>query len=395
MDSKNSKQDSFSFWRYGENTMEPVGPIGIITQQLDKDFAADINRHLRRKRQAYIKDYPELREHSGYLRTDYSIAVDTQRFSTGEGRAKLIDDVRGHDIYIITDVLNDAAYMKRGQQYISLSPDDHYHDLLRIINAIQGTCSRINVIMPFLREGRRYLRQSRESTDCALMLRQLFSMGISNFITYDAHDSRVDNAVPRYNFENFPTASEIIAKVLETVPDINLSSEGFMVSSPSETTIRRAVYYASLMKVPLSTFYSVKEPDGSFVRGFLGDDVSGKDIFIVDDMLDKIDLLISCAKYLKEKGAKRVFAICTFALIDDGYLDFADACDLGIIDKIFATNLTRIPRFLQDKEWFVPVDMSYNIASAIDALNHNASLNDLLNSDTKIKGLLDNHKAQV
>lgn len=375
--------------------MEPVGPIGIITQQIDKDFAADINQHLRRKRQAYTKDHPELRENSGYLRRDYTIAVDTQRFLTGEGRAKLIDDVRGHDIYIITDVLNDSAYMKRGQQYISLSPDDHYQDLLRIINAIQGTCSRINVIMPFLREGRRYLRQSRESTDCALMLRQLFDMGISNFMTYDAHDSRVANAVPRFNFENFPTASEIIAKVLETVPDLNLSNDGFMVTSPSETSIRRAVYYASLMKVPLGTFYKVIEADCSAVRGFLGEDVAGKDIIIVDDMLDHVDLFLSSAKYLKAKGAKRVFAVCTFALFDDGYLEIADACDMGIIDKIFATNLTRIPRFLQDQEWFVPVDMSNNIASAIDALNHNASLSELLDSDTTIKGLLDNYKAEA
>ncbi|MDY5836192.1 MAG: ribose-phosphate diphosphokinase [Eubacteriales bacterium] len=388
MESDNIGWKSFKFWRYGENTMQPVGPIGIITHQLNRTFADNINSCLRRRRENYVQDYPELLNYPAYLRKDYRIEVDLTRFRTGEGKAKLLDDVRGHDLFIITDVINNGTYMTRYSQTISLSPDDQYMDLIRLISATQGVAARINVIMPYLYEGRRYLRQSRQSTDCAVMLRQLFSFGISNFITYDAHDGRVANAVPRHNFENFPTALQIIERMLEVMPDLQINSDKFMVVSPSETSISRAIYYATMMRVPLGTFYRIHERDDAVERGFLGDDVSGRDVIIVDDLFDTGEAILACANYLKEHGARRVIAVATFPLFSNGLLSMNQAYDYGIIDKVFATNLIRIPRALFDAPWFVPVDMSENLASVIDAANHEASISKLLAPDARIHEIL-------
>lgn len=391
MESDNIGWKSFKFWRYGENTMQPVGPIGIITHQLNRTFADNINSCLRRRRENYVQDYPELLNYPAYLRKDYRIEVDLTRFRTGEGKAKLLDDVRGHDLFIITDVINNGTYMTRYGQTISLSPDDQYMDLIRLISATQGVAARINVIMPYLYEGRRYLRQSRQSTDCAVMLRQLFSFGISNFITYDAHDGRVANAVPRHNFENFPTALQIISRMLEVMPDLEITPDKFMVISPSETSISRAIYYATMMHVPLGTFYRIHEKDDVVERGFLGEDVSGRDVIIVDDLFDTGEAILACANYLKEHGARRVIAVATFPLFSDGLLAINQAYEYGIIDKMFATNLIRIPRVLFEAPWFVPVDMSENLASVIDALNHEASLSKLLSPDAKINEILNRY----
>lgn len=391
MDSQKTGQDKFSFWHYGENTMEPVGPIGIITQQINSTFADEIIRKLRQKRQKYIQEYPSLEKYVGYLRKDYRISIDLKRFKTGEGKAELLDTVRGHDLYIITDVLNDGIYMNRFNQMLSLSPDDHYQDLVRIITSTHGVCNRINVIMPYLYEGRRSERMNRSSMDCAIILRQLFDLGVSNFITFDAHDGRVANAVPRQNFENFPTAYQIIEKILETVPDLALDSDHCMVISPSETSINKAIYYATMMRVPLGTFYRIHEADGSVTRDFLGESIEGKDVLIVDDMINTGNTFLSCANYLKENGAKRVFASASFALFTEGYERMNQAYDFGIIDKIFASNLIRLPRPLFDAPWFEPVDMSGSLAQVIDALNHNASLSTLLNPEKKLNKLLSNY----
>lgn len=392
MSERSEAQRPVSVWRYGENTMEPLGPVAIITQQLQPSLADLINRKLRNRRRAEIDLYPDLSENPGYLRSDYRIDVDLKRFKTGEGKATLLESVRGHDLYIISDVINRGTYSERFNELNSLSPDDHYQDLIRLITATHGLCRRVNVVMPYLYEGRRYLRMNRGSMDCATMLRQLFQLGVSNFITFDAHDGRVANAVPRNNFESFPTALQIIDQVLTDYPDLQLDEDHFMVISPKETGITRAVYYATLMKVPLGTFYRIHKTPTEISKGFLGDDVKDKDVMIVDDMIDTGQTVVECAQYLKEQGARRVIAVATFGQFTEGFEAFNQAHDFGILDKVFATNLTYQPRVLSTFPWFSSVDMSDSIATLIDALNQNASLSTLLAPEKRIFDILNKHR---
>lgn len=395
MQDQSAEHKSFSYWRYGEYVMEPDGPIGIITHQLQPSLADNINRKLRHRRQAYVQQYPDLENYVGYLRQDYRIDVDLKRFNTGEGKATLLESVRGHDLYILSDVVNHGIYTNRFNQLESLSPDDHFQDLVRIITATHGLCRRVNVIMPYLYEGRRYSRTNRGSMDCALMLRHLFKLGISNFITYDAHDGRVANAVPRNNFENFSAVSHIIGQVLREFPDLELSKDRFMIISPKETGISRAIFYATMLHVPLGTFYRVYQGDGTVSKDFLGDDIEGRDVWIVDDMIDTGKTILESAYYLKEKGARRVFVTVSFAHFTKGYEQFNQAYDFGVIDKVFSTNLIYQPRALTDMPWFSSVDMSENLATIIDALNHNASLSRLLSPEKQVRDALVEHKMKL
>lgn len=388
MEKPSERPNTFTYWRYGENIMEPIGPIGIIAQQMDPIFSDEVNRKLRQRRTTSVDEHAELQKYIGYLRPDYRIDVDLGRFKTGEGRAEILESVRGHDLYIITDVLNDAIYMNRFNQTISLSPDDHYQDLVRIITATHGICKRVNVIMPYLHEGRRHNMKDRVSLDCAVVLRYLFSLGISNFITFDANDGRVANAVPRNNFENFPTFLPVIKKLLTTIPDLKLAKDTFMVISPHITDINRAIYYATLMKVPLGTFYEIYKAGGQKEFDFLGDPVKGRDIIMISDIINTGNDLIRHAWKLKEQGAERIFILSSFALFTDGYEKMNQAYDFGVIDKVFATNLTRIPRPVIDAPWFEPVDMTGNISMVIDALNHNASLSSLFAPSDDIHELI-------
>lgn len=381
----------YSYWRYGENIMEPVGPVAIIAQQTKSELADSLNRKFRRSRQTFVSEYPELEAFPGYLRREYRIPVDLRRFASGEGQATILESVRGHDLFIVTDVLNHGTYTQRFNQLQSLSPDDHFQDLVRIISATHGICKRINVIMPFLYEGRRYQRHNRASMDCAQMLRELFSLGISNFITFDAHDPRVANAVPRMNFESFPTVLPILKCLLKTVPDLELNRDKFMIISPKETGISKAIYYASMMRVPLGTFYRTIAGDGSVGKSFLGDPVEGRDVLIVDDMIDSGKTIIECSAILKDLGAKRVFVAASYTLLSSGYEGINQAYDFGQIEKIFSTNLSYLPRALQDMPWFEAADMSGNIAHVINAINHNDSLSALLRPEAQIDALIQSY----
>ena len=367
----------------------------MISQQLQPELADSVNRKLRRIRQNFSNEFPELKKLPGYLRQDYEIEVDLQRFNNGEGQATLLESVRGHDVYIITDVLNSGAFTVRNNSYEPLSPDEHYQDLIRLLGAMHGLARRVNVILPYLFESRRYLRTNRGSMDCGLVLRQLFSMGIANLITFDAHDTRVANAVPTKNFESFPTTLPIIENVLERVPDLHIDKEHFMLISPKETGISRAIYYATLMKVPLGTFYREHLADGSISKAFLGEEIQGRDVMIVDDMIDSSQTICECASYLKEHGAKRVFCAVSFAQFTKGYELVNQAYDFGIIDKIFSTNLIYQPRALRAMPWFESVDMSAYLASVIDALNHNSSLSQLLSPEQRIVNILDRHNKRL
>ncbi len=385
--------------QYGDNTMQPIGPIGIIAHNLSRDFSDAVNYFLRNRRSIYLARHPELSQNPGFMRIDYRIPVSTPRFSSGEGKAVINQSVRGHDLFIITDVLNYDCYYTRYGQSVSMSPDDQFQDLVRIILAVSGQARRINLIMPYLYEGRQYHRVSRESLDCAAMLKQLFDIGIKNFITFDAHDGRIANSVPTKNMENIASSYQIIEALIHAIPDLSLNDGHFMVVSPDEGGVSRAMYYASMLEVPLGIFYRKRDYHQT-IQGrypivgqeFLGEDVHGLDILLVDDMIVTGETMLRVARDLKARGARRIFCAVTFAQFTAGLEDMHAAYRNGTIDKVFATNLIYRRPELQNAPWFVEVNMSRFVALLIDAINHDASLSKLINPTEKIQKLLDFYK---
>lgn len=390
---------SFQYLRYGNRHLRPLGPIAVISHQVDSALSDAINFHLRNRRSLYLEENPELDEWVGYYRSDYRVPVDLTRFNSGEGRAQILETVRGHDLFIITDVLNYGQYTTRFNRTVSISPDEHYQDLVRLIAATHGVTRRINVMMPYLYEGRRYRRHNRGSLDGALILKQLFEMGVTNVFTFDAHDGRIANAVPRNNFETLPTSLQIIEALVDSFDDLQIDRDHFMIVAPDEMAISRCIYYASLMHVPLGICYRQYDQVNSLQFGneiiekrFLGDDVEGKDVLIVDDMIDTGKTILDVAKILKEKGARRIFAAVTFALFTKGFEKINQAYESGHITKIFATNAAYRPPVLLDSEWYCDVNLSKYAALMIDAVNHDASLSSLLDPTERIDELLKEHR---
>jgi ribose-phosphate pyrophosphokinase len=330
------------------------------------------------------------------MRQDYRIQVSNVRFSSGEGKAVINNTVRGHDIFIISDVMNYSCTYKMHGLINHMSPDDHYQDLKRVILAISGKARRINVIMPFLYESRQHKRNARESLDCAHMLEELYSLGINNVITFDAHDDRVANAVPTSGFESIPSAYQIIKALFKTTPDLNVKDGKLMVVSPDEGGISRAMYYASMLGVPLGTFYKrrdyTKVIDGRnpiMAHEFLGDTVEGMDIIVVDDMISSGDSILDIARELKGRKANRIFCATTFGLFTEGLDQFNKAYEQGLISRVFACNLIYRRPELLEAPWFVDVDASKFVALLIDAINHDASLSTLMDPTVKIRSLLE------
>ncbi|MDO5733676.1 MAG: ribose-phosphate diphosphokinase [Eubacteriales bacterium] len=385
-----------------EKIIKPIGPLAVISHQMPLEISDKINSELTARRALAVENQAQLVEERGFLRRDYRTEVDLSRFSSGEGQATLIDSVRGHDVFIISDVLNHGAYMSRMRKFVSLSPDDHYQDLLRIITATHGITRRINVVMPYLYAGRRYRRVNRGSMDCAMMLKELFSYGVSNFITFDAHDARVANAVPRNNFETFPTSYHMVKTLLDNYPDLQLDPEHFMVVAPDENTINRCVYYASILKVPLGIFYRKRTKVRTLAttaekaqKEFLGENVKGKDVLIVDDMLDSGQTVMDCVIQLKDRGARRIFIAVSFAHFSRGWQLFDGAKDEGVIEKIFVSNLSYLPIEVREKSWFMEIDLSDYVAKIIDLVNFNQSLQKAIDPSRFIEARLAEHyKAQ-
>lgn len=385
--------------QYGDNTMPPVGPIALITHNIDPDFSNSVNYYLRNRRAIYLAKHPELSQTPGFMRIDYRIPVSTPRFASGEGKAVIEQSVRGHDLFIITDVLNHSSSYTRFNQEVSMGPDDHFQDLIRIILAVSGHARRINLIMPYLYEGRQDKRSSRESLDCAAMLQQLYSLHVSNIFTFDAHDSRVSNAIPNGGFENLPTSYQIIESLIRTVSDLSFDSEHCMVVSPDEGSINRAIYYASMLEVPLGIFYRKvdyqQRVEGSYRlvgKSFLGDDVSGKDVLIIDDMIVTGKTMLEAASDLKQRGAGRIFCIASFSQFTNGLENFNKAYEKGIFTYVLGTNLIYRSNELLNTPWFVDVSLSRYVSLLIDAVNHDASLSKLISPTKKINKLLDFYK---
>ena len=380
--------------QYGENPMAPVAPIGLIQLKGSVEFTEKVNYYLTTRRSEYQQE-AIVSKYPGFYRQDYRIDVETARFSSGEGKAVIKNTVRGHDLYIISDVMNPSITYKMYGQLNHMSPDDHYQDLKRVILACSGKARRINVIMPFLYESRQHKRNARESLDCAFALEELYNLGVSNIITFDAHDERVANAIPLSGFESLPSNYQMIKEMYKQIPDLSFTKGKFMVVSPDEGGIGRAMYYASILGVPLGTFYKrrdyttvVNGRNPIIAHEFLGDSVEGMDILIVDDMISSGDSMLDIAKAMKERGARKVFCAVTFGLFTEGIDNFNKAYEQGVFDKVFATNLIyRRPELLQ-ASWFADVNMCKFVALLIDAINHDASLSNLINPTEKIKKLL-------
>ena len=385
--------------QYGKNAMLSQGPVAIVPLYGTREFAAKVNAHLLARRQEYLDVMDPDHLEPGFIREDYQIPVNLVRFATGEGKAFFGQTVRGHDLYILCDPLNyHETYTMFGFEN-HMSPDDHYQNLIRTILASNGKARRINVVMPFIYEGRQHRRSARESLDCAYMLEELFQLGIVNFITFDAHDERVSNAVPISGFESIPTAYQMLKAIIRTYPGLDFSAEHMMVVSPDEGGIKRAMFYASQLGLPLGTFYKRRDYS-QVVNGrnpivaheFLGGDVEGKDILIVDDMISSGDSILDLARILKDRKAARIFCATTFGLFTNGLERFEKAHQEGFIEHVFCTNLNYHDPALEKASWFTAADMTKFVALLIDSLNHNASLASLLDPTEKIHHMLEKNR---
>lgn len=389
----------YTYDQYGDNRMFSMGPIGIIALTGAEAFTREVNNKLRTRRLEYLESWKPEDLTPGFIRDTYEIPISLVRFSSGEAKAVIDSTVRGHDLYIIVDPMNYSETYNMFGIENHMSPDDHYQNLVRTILAISGKASRINVVMPFLYESRQHRRSSRESLDCAYALEELFSLGISNFITFDAHDDRVSNSVPTGGFESISTTYQILKAIIKKFPDISFSPDQLMVVSPDEGGIKRAMYYASILELKLGTFYKRRDysviEDGRnpiVAHEFLGSSVEGYDILIVDDMISSGDSMLDLAKILKAKKARRIFCATSFGLFTSGIERFDRAYEDGLIDHVFCTNLNYHSPELLAAPWFTEADMTKFVALLIDSLNHNASLSNLLDPSVKIKKLLDGLK---
>jgi ribose-phosphate pyrophosphokinase len=353
-------------------------------------------RDLGQRVDKHLKELHE--EHNELIPDTFILKSRCPRFSNGEAKGIIDESVRGKDIYILVDVGNySLTYNIMGIQN-HMSPDDHYADLKRVIQAIGGKAKRINVIMPFLYGGRQHKRAARESLDCASAMIELQNLGVTNIITFDAHDARVANAIPLTGFENVHPYYQLMKSILREVPDIQVDKEHLMMISPDEGGIHRNLYYSTLFGLDLGIF--VKRRDFSrIVNGrnpivaheFIGSSVKGKDVLIMDDMLSSGDSILDIAKELKRRKANRVFAGVTFAMFTDGIKQFDQYYKKGLIDKIFSTNLTYRRPELAERPWFVEVSMSKYIAKLVDALNYDESISVLLDPRQRIMNLLERH----
>lgn len=373
----------------------PVAPLKLIVMDSAVGLGKSINHYLvnfRKDVKNAAKNDPAFQ---GYVADNYILDCTCYRFGTGEAKAVLNESVRGKDLFILVDVCNHSiSYSLNGYTNYK-SPDDHYQDLKRVISAVNGKAHRINVIMPFLYESRQHKRSGRESLDCAYAIEELGNMGVSNFITFDAHDPRVQNSQPLRGFDNFMPPYQFIRALLHTEGGLLIDKEHLVVISPDEGALDRAVYFANVLGVNTGTFYKRRDYS-TIVNGqnpivaheFLGDNIDGKDVIIIDDMISSGGSMIDTAKKLKSMNAKHVYICCTFGLFTDGLERFDEAYEKCYFDKIVTTNLTyRIPE-LKSRPYYVEADMSKFLASIIDFMNHDSSMANVYTPTEKIRDFL-------
>jgi len=379
----------------------PVGPLGIIALDSFKDQAAKVDEFIAGWRSNRTGTYTHTIAFSGYQKDSYLIDAKTPRFGSGEAKGIINETVRGKDLYILVDVGNySMTYSLCGHEN-RMSPDDHYQDLKRVIAAVGGKARRINVIMPFLYESRQHKRSRRESLDCALALQELTKMGVENIITFDAHDPRVQNAIPLKGFETVQPGYQFIKGLLREVKDLQIDAKHMMVISPDEGGTGRAIYLANVLGLDMGMFYKRRDY-AHIVNGrnpivaheFLGSSVEGMDVIIIDDMISSGESVLEVAKELKARKAKRVFAAATFGLFTNGLSKFDEAYEQGLIDKILTTNLTYQTPKLLSKPYYINCDMSKYIALIIDTLNHDATMSELLDPVKRIHKVINAYKEE-
>ncbi|MCI8711468.1 MAG: ribose-phosphate pyrophosphokinase [Ruminococcus sp.] len=387
--------------RRSERILEniPVGALGLIPVTGCEELGAKVNDYLVQWRKESSHQYQDDVAFTGYLRDDYIIGAKVPRFGSGEAKGIITDSVRGKDLYLMVDVLNYSVTYSLTGNINHMSPDDHFQNLKRVIAAIGGKSRRINVIMPFLYESRQHKRNGRESLDCALALQELVRMGVSNIITFDAHDPRVQNAIPLSGFETVSPSYQFVKNLLATVDDLQIDSSHMMVISPDEGGTHRAVYLANVMGLDMGMFYKrrdytriVNGRNPIVAHEFLGSSVEGKDVIIIDDMISSGDSIIDVATELKRKKARRIFAAATFGLFTNGMDKFDQAYEEGLITGILTTNLIYQTPELLSKPYYINCDMSKYIALVIDTLNHDGSISTLLDPNERIQHVLQQYK---
>ena len=383
-----------------EFTTIPYGPLGIIALPGCEELAQKIDRYLVKWRAQKQSEHKNSLSFAGYERDTYIIDASFPRFGSGEGKGSLHESVRGYDIFIVCDMFNYGVTYNMYGQTIPMSPDEHFANLKRAISAVGGKAHRITVIMPMLYEGRQHKRSSRESLDCAIALQELCNnMGVDNIITFDAHDPRVQNAIPLKGFENVQPAYQMIKALVNNVDDLQLDKEHMMVVSPDEGGMSRCIYYSTVLGLDLGMFY--KRRDYSRVvngrnpilqHQFLGSNIEGKDVMVVDDMISSGESMLDVAKQVKERGADHVFVCTTFGLFTDGLEKFDAYYEKGYISKVITTDLTYRTPELVSRPWYEPAEMSKYMASIIDTLNHDVSVAKVQSTTEKINKLLAKHR---
>ena len=373
----------------------PVAPIKLIVPESAAPLGKKINEYLVEFRHGLnnkVKNDPAFH---GYEKDNYIADISLPRFGTGESKCMLNESVRGDDIFILTDVLNHSITYRMNGFTNHMSPDDHYQDLKRIISAINGKAHRINVIMPFLYEGRQHKRNGRESLDCAFMFQELSEMGITNFVTFDAHDPRIQNSSPFTGFDNFNAMYQFARTLLTHERELIIDSEHTVVISPDEGALDRSIYFASVLGLNTGMFYKRRDYS-KIVNGknpivaheFLGDKLEGMDCIIIDDMISSGGSMIDTARQLKEMKANHVYICTTFGLFTDGFEAFDKAYEEGVFDRIITTNLNYITPEAYEKPYYLQADMSKFIASIIDFMNHDSSLSNISTPTEKIREIL-------
>ena len=377
----------------------PVGSLGMIPLEGCINLGKKVDYYLVKWRTERESEHKDSLAFSGYQRDTYILDAKVPRFGSGEAKGVIKESVRGTDLYLLVDVANySLTYSLCGHEN-HMSPDDHYQDLKRIIAAVGGKARRITVIMPYLYESRQHKRTARESLDCALALQEMVNMGVDNIITFDAHDPRVQNAIPLHGFETVQPAYQFIKGLLSHVRDLKIDADHMMVVSPDEGGMSRAIYTANVLGLDMGMFYKrrdytriVNGRNPIIAHEFLGSSMEGKDIIIIDDMISSGESVLEVAAALKERKANRIFVFSTFGLFTAGLARFDKAYEEGTIHRVLTTNLVYQTPELLEREWYIDCDMSKYIAYIIDTLNHDSSISDLLNPNDRIHSIIDRYK---
>ncbi|MFG6357397.1 MAG: ribose-phosphate pyrophosphokinase [Acetatifactor sp.] len=373
----------------------PVGSLGIIALEGCKLLGDMVDKYLVKWRTEREHEHKDSLAFSGYQRDSYLLSAKVPRFGSGEAKGMILESVRGCDLYLLVDVCNySLTYSLCGHEN-RMSPDDHYQDLKRVIAAVGGKARRITVIMPYLYESRQHKRTARESLDCALALQELVGMGVDNIITFDAHDPRVQNAIPLNGFETVQPAYQFVKGLLRNVKDLQIDSGHMMVISPDEGGMKRAIYIANVLGLDMGMFYKRRDytriengRNPIVAHEFLGSSVEGKDVIIIDDMISSGDSILETAAALKQRSAGKIFVFSTFGLFTGGLEKFDRAYESGLISRILTTNLIYQTPELLEREWYINCDMSKYVAYIIDTLNHDSSISDLLNPNERIQSIV-------